>query len=129
MSEFRDEMEIYFGKRIVKILIIAAVTIGIYLLVAGVFSIWPFSSIAGVINEVTKPTAIIGNYEWFYSMKNEIDATRMKYKIAEQAKMQEAAGIKMVLQSMIAEYNAKSKMITRNLWKAQDLPYQIQTEE
>jgi hypothetical protein len=81
-----------------------------------------------VVQKVTSAEAIIGNYEWFYSMKSEIDATRMKYQIAEKSKLSEADGILMVLNSMIAEYNAKSRMKSRNLWKASDLPYQIELE-
>lgn len=82
---------------------------------------------AGVITKVVNPAAIISNYEWFYAMKGEIDATHAKYVIAKRAGKEEADGINMVLQSMIQEYNAKSRMTTRNLWKATDLPYQIET--
>jgi len=81
-----------------------------------------------VVSKVVNADAIISNYEWFYAMKGEIDATHAKYIIAKRAGAEEANGINMVLQSMIAEYNAKSRMITRNLWKAKDLPYQIETE-
>jgi hypothetical protein len=83
---------------------------------------------AAVVSKVVNANAIISNYEWFYAMKGEIDATHAKYVIAKRAGAEEANGINMVLQSMIAEYNAKSRMVTRNLWKAKDLPYQIETE-
>jgi len=111
-----------------RVIMAVAVLIAIYLISSLLFSFWPFSSAARVVQKVTSAEAIIGNYEWFYSMKAEIDATRMKYQIAEKSKLSEADGILMVLNSMIAEYNAKSRMKSRNLWKASDLPYQIELE-
>lgn len=66
----------------------------------------------------------VQSYEWFYSMHDEIKATRKKAEIA--AGTPEEKGIRMVLESMIAEYNAKSRMTaTKAQWKAADLPYQI----
>lgn len=84
---------------------------------------------SGLVNKTVNSESIIQNYEWFYDMKNQIDATRMKYKIAKEGNMTEANGIKMVLMSMVGEYNARSKQINRNLWKAKELPYQINFEE
>ena len=67
----------------------------------------------------------IHNYEWFYSQYEEIKATKQKVQILEGKPEQD--GVKMVLASMVAEYNAKSKMtVTREQWKGQDLPYQIE---
>lgn len=67
----------------------------------------------------------IHNYEWFYSQYEEIKATKQKVQILEGKPEQD--GVKMVLASMVAEYNAKSKMtVTREQWKDQDLPYQIE---
>jgi hypothetical protein len=83
---------------------------------------------ASVVSKVVNANAIISNYEWFYAMNAEIQATKSKYIIAKRGGREEADGINMVLQSMISEYNAKSRMITRNLWKATDLPYQIESE-
>ncbi len=67
----------------------------------------------------------VQSYEWFYSMHDEIKATRKKAEIA--AGTPEEKGIRMVLESMIAEYNSKSRMMnTKAQWKAMDLPYQIE---
>lgn len=69
--------------------------------------------------------ARINAYEWFYDMHEQIEATRTKAEIAKGTP--EEKGIRMVLASMIAEYNAKSKMtMTKAQWKAADLPYFIE---
>lgn len=94
----------------------------------------------GVLSHVTSTQQIIQNYENFYTMHNDIKAMAKNVKIAEQKynKAGEATkaqaeieyfGIQQNLNNMISEYNAKSRMITRSLWKAQDLPYQITLEE
>jgi hypothetical protein len=66
----------------------------------------------------------IQNYEWYYDQFHAIRATAQKVKFAEGTP--EQAGIKMVLAGMVEEYNSRSRMaVTRELWKAADLPYQI----
>ncbi|MDD5358217.1 MAG: hypothetical protein PHX80_03670 [Candidatus Nanoarchaeia archaeon] len=140
MGYFQDEIKDAFGKKWAKVIITFIVVIAVYIAVALFWSIWPFSSAARVVQKVTSAEAIISNYEYFYDMKNQIDATANKVKIAEKAmdsakgtekesdRQTEYYGIQMVLQGMVAEYNSKSKQITRNLWKAKDLPYQISME-
>lgn len=67
----------------------------------------------------------VNTYEWFYDMHEQIEATRRKAEIAKGTP--EEKGIRMVLSSMIAEYNAKSRMTaTKAQWKAKDLPYFIE---
>lgn len=67
----------------------------------------------------------VNTYEWFYDMHEQIEATRCKAEIAKGTP--EEKGIRMVLASMISEYNAKSKMtMTKAQWKAADLPYFIE---
>ena len=67
----------------------------------------------------------VNTYEWFYDMHEQIEATRRKAEIAKGTP--EEKGIRMVLASMISEYNAKSKMtMTKAQWKAADLPYFIE---
>jgi hypothetical protein len=70
----------------------------------------------------------IADYEWFYDMYAQIEATSLKFRIAKEQKLEEATGISMVLASMISEYNARSRMQTRSMWKAEDLPYEIEME-
>jgi mannitol-specific phosphotransferase system IIBC component len=128
VSEFRKEMEEFFGKRITKGVMIIIGLFIVWIIIAAVFSFWPLNSVTKIIQKTTSAESIIANYEWFYDQKAAIDATTRKYAIAEKAGMEEAPGIAMVLESMIAEYNSRSKQITRNLWKASDLPYQIKSE-
>lgn len=67
----------------------------------------------------------VNAYEWFYDMYEQVEATRRKADIAKGTP--EEKGIRMVLSSMIAEYNAKSRMTaTKAQWKAADLPYYIE---
>ena len=67
----------------------------------------------------------VNSYEWFYDMYHQIKATRRKAELAKGTP--EESGIRMVLEGMIEEYNAKSRMTgTRAQWKAPELPYQIE---
>lgn len=128
MGSFQDEADEIIGKKWRIILTIVAALIVFYIIIALIGGIWPFSAMRGIVKKTMSAEAIVGNYEWFYNMKAEIDATRMKYQIAEKSKLSEADGILMVLNSMIAEYNSRSKQKTRTMWKASDLPYQIDME-
>lgn len=69
----------------------------------------------------------VSTYEWFYDQYEQIQATELKARIAKGT--EEEAGIRMVLASMIAEYNAMArKTHTRAQWMPTDLPYQIEME-
>ena len=69
----------------------------------------------------------IQNYERFHEQYEVIKSTSMKAKLS---KDDEKTAILMVLNDMIAEYNARSKMFTtRVLWKDESLPYQIEIED
>ena len=85
---------------------------------------------ATAINDVRQEYLIqdankrIEGYEWFYAQYNEIEATRIKAELAEGTF--EEIGIKQVLASMIAEYNAKaSSVLTVGQWRASNLPSHI----
>lgn len=121
-AEVADAVGSKWAKRIGVITMVMV----IYIVISGIFSIWPFSVAKDLAQKVVNAEAIISNYEWFYDMKAQIDATAVKAKIARGEP--EEKGIKMVLVGMIEEYNARSKMVTRNMWKADDLPYQISLE-
>ena len=57
-------------------------------------------------------------------MYHQIKATRRKAELAKGTP--EERGIRMVLEGMIEEYNAKSRMTgTRAQWKPRDLPFEI----
>lgn len=125
MGYVHDEIDSAIGKRWRIVLTVIAVLIAGYFIIALVGSFWPFSVARDVVNKVTNAEYIISNYEWFYDMKGQIEATKAKAKIAKGTP--EEKGIQMVAESMIQEYNARSRMTTRTLWKADDLPYQIES--
>lgn len=67
----------------------------------------------------------VQTYEWFYDMYEQIQATRRKAEIAKGTP--EERGIRMVLEGMISEYNAKARMrYTKAQWMLRDLPYSIE---
>jgi hypothetical protein len=126
--ELKDELDSTIGRGWRKFLSLFIILIAIYMLFALVFSFWPLSSIRGVVKKVTSSEAIIQNYEWYYDQYNAIEAQRANIKALPDRTL-EIAGMVMVLNNAIAEYNSRSKQITRNMWKANDLPYQITMEE
>lgn len=127
MSELGEELEEFAGKRGRGIITTILILVAAYIIASLVFSFWPFSSAAGVVQKVTSAESIIGNYQWYYDQKAAIDAqtANIETLTASDPKAPELAGMRMVLNNAIAEYNSRSKQITRNLWKASDLPYQI----
>ena len=124
MAYIRKEMEEAIGKKWTKRVISIATVILIYGVISFFAGIWPFSSAVGVAKRVTNPDSIIQNYEWFYDQYHSIEAQRRNIAVLPEGSV-DRVGTQMVLNNMIAEYNAKSREITRNLWKANDLPYRI----
>jgi hypothetical protein len=120
----RDELDDAIGKKWAKMLISIGIIVAFYLVVAFFASLWPFQSAIGLARKITEPTAIIQNYEWFYDQYHAIEAQHRNVAALPEGST-DRMGTHMVLNNMIAEYNAKSREITRNLWKARDLPYQI----
>jgi hypothetical protein len=117
-------MEDAVGKKWTRRFIGFGIVIFVYCIISFFAGIWPFSSAVGVVRRVTEPVAIIQNYEWFYDQYYAIEAQRRNITALLEGSVDQI-GTQMVLNNMIAEYNAKSREITRNLWKADDLPYQI----
>jgi len=108
-------------KTILKVMLVVL----IFHLVVGYFlSFWPFNVAIGIVKKSTTSDAIIQNYQWFYDQYNQINAQIANYKGMKESTT-EKNGLRMVINTMIGEYNSRSKQINRNLWKAQDLPYQI----
>lgn len=124
MGYIQDEIKDAVGAGWYKAIIIIAVLVGVWIVFSLVFGFWPFSVVGGVITKVTTPDAIITNYQWFYDQYNAIQAQKANV-LAMQKDAPERIGMILVLNNAIAEYNSRSKQITRNLWKAEDLPYQI----
>lgn len=129
MGEFQEGLAEVFGKTWAKVLMAIFGLIVIYFLFAVVFSFWPLSVGRDVVNKVVNANAIIYNYEWFYDQYNAIQAQMANLKAMPRGSY-ERRGLIMVLNNMIAEYNSKSRQMTRNLWKPNDpsLPYQIEME-
>jgi hypothetical protein len=113
---------------------------------------WLVSVPAGVASRVINPNAIVQNYEWFEDQYQDIRAANAQIDIARKsiAAFEASAGprvdwtfdmreelarlrsnldaLEFYRAKLIADYNAKSRMITRNLWKSDKLPYTIEAE-
>jgi hypothetical protein len=124
MGYIKDGLEEAVGKKWTRRFIGFGIVALVYCGVSFFIGIWPFSSAIGVARKATSPTAIIQNYEWFYDQYHAIEAQRRNVAAMPEGST-DRIGTQMVLNNMIAEYDAKSREITRNLWKANDLPYQI----
>lgn len=138
MGYLRDKLEEATSKKTVKWIIGIVIVIGIYLGVSAIAHIWPFSIATGIVSEVTDPHKIISDYQWFYDQKAQIDASKANLAAAKEAfelskgtdtnslRLTDYTGLKMILNNQIQQYNSRSKQKTRNMWKAEDLPYEIQ---
>lgn len=106
----------------------------IYVASALIFGLFPFNIVAKVVT----PAKIVQNYEWFYDTVNQIKTMDVQIEDSEMTlktltkdtelynrNIVELNGLKRIRLNLISEYNSKSKQITRNLFKAKDLPYQI----
>jgi hypothetical protein len=124
MGYVKEEFEEAIGKKWTRRLGVLGVILLVYVLISLFTGMWPFSSAFGVMKKVTTPERIIQNYEWFYDQYHAIEAQRRNIEVMPEGST-DRIGTRIVLNNMIAEYNAKSREITRNLWKADDLPYQI----
>lgn len=65
------------------------------------------------------------SYDWYYDQKGQIDAQIANITILDK-EASERDGMIRVVNSMIAEYNSRSKQYNHNLWKADDLPYELE---
>ncbi len=126
MEEFKEELR--FGKRIIYWII------GLIIVL----------SIAGFIWNKTKQVAHIDdavqNYEQFQEIYNtclklNTDLCNMKelpendVMFEQFSKAQRVNTIKTQLNRWVEDYNAKSKMWGRSLWKSDELPYQLTNEQ
>ncbi len=118
--------------------IVIAIIVAIAVIVGGTLIYWAVGPViakvdARVQGDIEQEYIIqdartrVSTYEWFYDQYEQIQATELKARIAKGT--EEEAGIKMVLASMIAEYNSMArKEHTRAQWMPTDLPYQIEME-
>lgn len=110
---------------------------------------FPVNTVMGVAEKVMAPGNIIHNYEYFYAQAESIRSMGTQYKIAKQAVIdyeellsdvpksewdytdktewarlnQVSTGIKLHANEMIRDYNAKAKMVSRNIFKTGNTPF------
>jgi|ERR1041385_2445667 hypothetical protein len=95
---------------------------------------------AALVEKATDPDAIISNYEEFQNIYNtcqKLDADLKTIRatpdsdpmFAQFSKGAMVAAKRQQMTRWVNEYNAKSKMINRNLWKSKALPYQLNEED
>jgi len=124
VSYFKEEFEDAVGIKWTKRIMVAVAVLAVYIAISFFSGIWPFSVASGLAKAVVNEKAIIHNYEWFYDQFSSIVAQEAN--VAAMEGTPEQPPMIMVLNNAIAEYNSKSRMaMTRTLWKADDLPYQI----
>lgn len=94
-----------------------------------------------VINRTIDADTAFTNYEWFHTTYNDILSTRDKIKDAYALSIQQNitddmramyqvnySGLTNFIRTMVSEYNAKSSMWNRTLFKDKNLPYKIRVE-
>ena len=64
------------------------------------------------------------SYDWYFDQFAQIQAQIANIESLGPEAL-ERSGMIRVVNAMIGEYNAKSKQYNHNLWKAKDLPYEI----
>ena len=121
MSEFSDEIDDYFGRGVSKVLATIGVVILVYLGVSFFWSLWPFSVARDVAHKTTNATYLITNYNWYHDQYASIQAQIANIQNTPKEDSTRR-GMIMVVNSQIAEYNARSREITRNMWKDSSLP-------
>jgi len=111
------------------------------LAILGILAVLTFAGIgikillfpANVASEVIDAKKAVSGYEWYEAQYAEINATVSKingfYKM--HPTLDNAVdkvtldGMVQYLEGICGDYNGRSRMMTRNLWKAPNLPYQI----
>lgn len=106
---------------------------------------------AAIIDKVTDPDRVIFNYEWYQDTYNDclaldkqivnaqnqvdtlqssLNADRSTWGREDKTEWNRLSsvvgGMRTQRDSVIADYNAKSKMLTRNLFKDRSLPYKLE---
>lgn len=114
--------------------------IGVIFVVIGVIGLlWFFGKGCAVANKVTNVDKVFVNYEEFFEIHNtclkiDQDLGVMRSlpdsdKMFEQfSKTQRISTLKLSLNRWIQDYNAKSAMWHRGMWRSAALPYQLTTD-
>jgi hypothetical protein len=99
---------------------------------------WGIGKVMGVVDKTTEPEHIINSYEEYeeiYSTCNKLCDDISNYKNMEVdktsgfSKQERILNLETQLNRWIREYNAKSRMITKNMWKSNKLPYQLKRSD
>lgn len=107
------------------------IVIGILVLLAGIY----FGGKAiGVFDRVTEPDHIINSYEEYEEMYAACEKICDDLRVLDASEVDKTSGfskeeriiaMEQNLNRWIREYNAKSRMITRNMWKSETLPHSL----
>lgn len=135
LQDYEKNIEAKPEKTVLRIVMIA---IGIMCIVGALmYFLGIVGNFGGVVTRVTNPDHIISSYEEFEEMystcnkvcddlrvlnNNEVDPKGF-------SKAERNIALENNLNRWIREYNAKSREITRNMWKSSQLPYQLSRED
>ena len=101
-------------------------------------AMWFGGKALGVVDKVTEPDHIISSYEQYeeiYSTCNKLCDDIRNYKTMDVdetsgfSKQERILALETQFNRWIREYNAKSRMVTRNLWKSSTLPYKLERKD
>lgn len=148
-SSYYDEKtdNLKVGKVILTVFVMVVLMLALFFVVKLVFI--PARTVAGILDTVTDSDYVLYNYEWFYNKYQTIEARRAQVFTAVQAhetwkesvagiewKYSEREengrlqtiiqGLRYNLNELIADYNAKNSMVTREIFKGKDLPEKIE---
>lgn len=122
-KDFKDFSSWWGG--VVALIILTGIVFGAYHF---------FSKPAQLADKLTTPDHIINSYEWYEESYSAIKNQCTQISILEKSTQKSSGGfstserilnLKNKLSSQVEEYNAKSRMITKSMWKSPKLPYQI----
>lgn len=148
MTKFEDKFNDRPARTSFKVGALALLVMFGLILVAGGLGILtaPFRSAAGIVERTTNPDNVLANYEWFKRQYQDVQAFDVKIQNADTEiarfkaeagprdkwtfeDKQESARLSNVLlglqnqkASMVAEYNARTQMANRNIFRTGDLP-------
>lgn len=112
--------------------------LGIIGILVIITAMWFGGKALGVIDKVTEPDHIINSYEEYeeiYAACQKLCDDIRNYNTMDVdetsgfSKQERILNIENNFNRWIREYNAKSRMVTRNLWKSESLPYKLDRDD
>lgn len=109
-----------------------AVVVTLLLMLVGYGVHW-ISKPARLVDKLTEPDHIIQSYEEYENMYEACITLCSKISALESSNVNDPEfstserllALQNLLDTRIGQYNAKSRMITKNMWKSKVLPYQL----